>query len=74
RNKLSKETNHRDAENTERREIERIFASVLGYLFIWKSLSKTTPWYFRTLESWIDEFHAWNYRLLKAIATLKFLP
>lgn len=23
-----------------------------------------TPWYFRTLESWIDEFHALNYRLL----------
>ncbi|WP_267921732.1 hypothetical protein [Nostoc favosum] len=39
-----------------------------------ESVSKTTPWYFRTLESWIDEFHTWNYRLLKAIATLKFLP
>ena len=23
------------------------------------------PWYFRTIESWIKEFHAWNYRLLK---------
>ncbi|MEH2202946.1 MAG: hypothetical protein V7K53_02540 [Nostoc sp.] len=29
-----------------------------------KSVSKTTPWYFRTLESWINEFHAWNYRSL----------
>ncbi|MEH2041848.1 MAG: hypothetical protein V7L12_00740 [Nostoc sp.] len=38
-----------------------------------KSFSKSTPWYFRTLESWINEFHAWNYRLLKAIATLKIL-
>ncbi|MBD2531277.1 class I SAM-dependent methyltransferase [Nostoc flagelliforme FACHB-838] len=23
-----------------------------------------TPWYFRTLESWINDFHALNYRLL----------
>lgn len=23
------------------------------------------PWYFRTVESWIEEFHARNYRLLK---------
>ncbi|MEH2434516.1 MAG: class I SAM-dependent methyltransferase [Nostoc sp.] len=23
-----------------------------------------TPWYFRTLESWINQFHALNYRLL----------
>jgi len=23
------------------------------------------PWYFRTVESWIEEFHAHNYRLLK---------
>ena len=22
------------------------------------------PWYFRTVESWIKEFHDWNYRLL----------
>jgi len=33
-------TNHRDAENTERGEIERIFAAVLEYFFIWKSLNK----------------------------------
>ncbi|QFS43697.1 hypothetical protein GXM_01170 [Nostoc sphaeroides CCNUC1] len=30
------------AENTEAREIERIFASVLGYFFIWKSLTYWT--------------------------------
>ncbi|WP_196524228.1 hypothetical protein [Nostoc commune] len=27
------------AENTEREEIERIFTSVLGYFFIWKSVN-----------------------------------
>ena len=32
------------AENTERREIERIFASVLGYFFIWKSLDLSYLW------------------------------
>ncbi|RCJ23627.1 hypothetical protein A6V25_04170 [Nostoc sp. ATCC 53789] len=37
RNKLSKETNHRDTENTERGEKERVFGSVLGHFFIWKS-------------------------------------
>ncbi|MFN6483422.1 class I SAM-dependent methyltransferase [Nostoc sp. DedQUE03] len=34
----------------------------------WQAISDQafypTPWYFRTLESWINEFHAWNYRLL----------
>ncbi|MBG1262563.1 class I SAM-dependent methyltransferase [Nostoc commune] len=34
----------------------------------WQTLSDKpfhpTPWYFRTLESWINEFHALKYRLL----------
>jgi 2-polyprenyl-3-methyl-5-hydroxy-6-metoxy-1,4-benzoquinol methylase len=35
----------------------------------WQGIGNETfhpaPWYFRTVESWIEEFHARNYRLLK---------
>ncbi|MEQ9667453.1 class I SAM-dependent methyltransferase [Coleofasciculus sp. G2-EDA-02] len=35
----------------------------------WQGIGDETfhpaPWYFRTIESWIEEFHARNYRLLK---------
>jgi hypothetical protein len=36
------------AENTEEEEIERLFASVLGYFFIWKFLRDV-------IEAWLQE-------------------